>query len=115
MEWFDLVVALLVILLGAQLFTNGVEWVGEGFGLSEGMVGSVLAAIGTALPETTIPIVAILAHGHANAEEIGIGAILGRAVHARDAGDGGAGGLRAAVRAGTAGRGRGRRFDPSPR
>ncbi len=77
MEWFDLVVALLVILLGAQLFTNGVEWVGEGFGLSEGMVGSVLAAIGTALPETTIPIVAILAHGHANAEEIGIGAILG--------------------------------------
>ncbi len=78
MDWFNLVFALFVILLGAQLFTNGVEWVGEGFGLSEGMVGSVLAAIGTALPETTIPLVAILAHsGHADADEIGIGAILG--------------------------------------
>ena len=60
MDWFDLVFALLVILLGAQLFTNGVEWIGEGFGLSEGMVGSVLAAIGTALPETVLPFVAIL-------------------------------------------------------
>jgi cation:H+ antiporter len=77
MDWFDLVFALFVILLGAQLFTNGVEWVGEGFGLSEGMVGSVLAAIGTALPETMVPLVAILAGGHADSDEIGIGAILG--------------------------------------
>jgi cation:H+ antiporter len=77
MEWFDLVFALFVILLGAQLFTNGVEWIGEGFGLSEGMVGSVLAAVGTALPETIVPLVAILAGGHTDADEIGIGAILG--------------------------------------
>ncbi len=49
-----------MILGGAELFTNGVEWVGEGFGLSEGAVGSVLAAIGTALPETLLPLVAIL-------------------------------------------------------
>ncbi len=77
MEWFDLVFALFVILLGAQLFTNGVEWIGEGFGLSEGMVGSVLAAVGTALPETIVPLVAILAGGHADADEIGVGAILG--------------------------------------
>jgi len=77
MEWFDLVFALFVILLGAQLFTNGVEWIGEGFGLSEGMVGSVLAAVGTALPETIVPLVAILAGTHADGDEIGIGAILG--------------------------------------
>jgi cation:H+ antiporter len=76
-DLFDLVFALFVILLGAQLFTNGVEWVGETFGLSEGMVGSVLAAIGTALPETTIPVVALLAHQDAGAQDIGIGAILG--------------------------------------
>jgi len=76
MEWFLLVLALVVILGGAELFTNGVEWVGEGFGLSEGAVGSVLAAIGTALPETLLPIVAILS-GHGNGEDIGIGAILG--------------------------------------
>jgi cation:H+ antiporter len=72
----ELLVSLVVILAGAELFTNGVEWIGEGFGLSEGAVGSVLAAVGTALPETLLPIVAILS-GHAAGEEIGIGAILG--------------------------------------
>src|SRR5256885_10693899 len=76
MRWLELVIALGVILAGAELFTNGVEWVGEGFGLSEGAVGSVLAAIGTALPETLLPIVAILS-GHEAGDEIGIGAILG--------------------------------------
>src|SRR5204863_3950490 len=76
MDWFDLGVALVVILLSAELFTNGVEWVGEGFGLSEGVVGSALAAVGTALPETLLPLVAILP-GHESGEELGIGAILG--------------------------------------
>src|SRR3712207_272515 len=50
--------------------------------LGQGAVGSVLAAVGTALPETTIPVVAILAavfsgEGGETAGEIGIGAILG--------------------------------------
>jgi cation:H+ antiporter len=76
MEWLGLIVSLFVILGGAELFTNGVEWVGEGFGLSEGAVGSVLAAVGTALPETVLPLVAIIT-GHVSGEEIGIGAILG--------------------------------------
>jgi len=76
MEWLLFVLALVVILAGAELFTNGVEWIGEGFGLSEGAVGSVLAAVGTALPETILPLVAILS-GHATGDEIGIGAILG--------------------------------------
>jgi cation:H+ antiporter len=76
MQWPELIVSLFVILGGAELFTNGVEWIGEGFGLSDGVVGSVLAAVGTALPETILPIIAILS-GHAAGEEIGIGAILG--------------------------------------
>ena len=76
MEWVALGSSLVVILGGAELFTNGVEWIGEGFGLSEGVVGSVLAAVGTALPETILPLVAIVS-GHAAGEEIGIGAILG--------------------------------------
>ena len=41
------------------------------------MVGSVLAAVGTALPETMIPIIAIIFVGTEAAEEVGIGAILG--------------------------------------
>ena len=69
--------AFVVILAGAELFTNGIEWLGEKLGLSEGMVGSVLAAVGTALPETMIPIIAIIFVGTAASEEVGIGAILG--------------------------------------
>jgi len=76
MEWTGLVASLFVILAGAELFTNGVEWIGEAFGLSDGAVGSVLAAVGTALPETILPLIAIVS-GHASGEEIGIGAILG--------------------------------------
>jgi len=76
MEWVGLAVSFVVILVGAELFTNGVEWIGDGFGLSEGAVGSVLAAVGTALPETLLPLVAILS-GSAAGEDIGTGAILG--------------------------------------
>ena len=76
MDWVILSISLLVILAGAELFTNGIEWVGEGFGLSQGAVGSVLAAVGTALPETLLPVIAILS-GRASGDAIGIGAILG--------------------------------------
>ncbi|CAJ35314.1 sodium:calcium antiporter [Methanocella arvoryzae] len=66
-----------VILIGCELFTNGVEWTGRRFKLSEGAVGSVLAAVGTALPETIVPLIAILTIGGHAGEEIGVGAILG--------------------------------------
>ena len=72
-----LVIALFVILLGAELFTNGIEWLGRKLDLAEGAVGSVLAAVGTALPETMIPIIAILFAGGEASHEVGIGAILG--------------------------------------
>lgn len=71
------VVSLLVILLAAELFTNAIEWFGRRLGIHEGAVGSVLAAVGTALPETMIPIIAIVVVGSADAHEIGVGAILG--------------------------------------
>jgi cation:H+ antiporter len=70
--------AFLVILAGAELFTNGIEWFGRKLELAEGAVGSVLAAVGTALPETMIPIIAILSGGGSAASHgIGVGAILG--------------------------------------
>jgi cation:H+ antiporter len=75
-----LVAALALILAGAELFTNGVEWMGHKLDLAEGAVGSVLAAVGTAMPETMIPFVAIVMGaqtGHADEAGIGIGAILG--------------------------------------
>lgn len=66
-----------VIILGSGLFVNSVEWFGKHLNLGQGMVGSVLAAIGTALPETLIPVVAILYVGGESAHAIGVGAILG--------------------------------------
>lgn len=67
-----------IILIGCEFFTNGVEWAGKKFHLSEGAVGSVLAAVGTALPETVIPIITIIFMPSVTAnEEIGVGAILG--------------------------------------
>jgi len=72
-----IVVAISIILVGAALFTNGVEWLGKRLGVSDGMVGSVFAGIGTALPETMIPLLAIFFGEGADRAAIGVGAILG--------------------------------------
>jgi len=65
------------ILLAAELFTNAVEDIGDRLNLSHGVVGSILAAVGTALPETLVPIVALLFGSPEVREEIANGAILG--------------------------------------
>jgi cation:H+ antiporter len=78
-----LVGSLVVILVAAELFTNGIEWVGHKLNLAEGAVGSVLAAVATAMPETLIPVIAILGPvllgGTAteSSHAVGVGAILG--------------------------------------
>ena len=73
-----LFVASVAVTLGAcALFTNAIEWLGKRLNLSEGAVGSVLAAIGTTLPETSIPIVAIFFGASREETEVGLGAILG--------------------------------------
>ena len=77
MEIVVLILAFIVILIGAELFTNGIEWFGHKLELAEGAVGSVLAAVGTALPETMIPIIAILFASGASSHGVGVGAILG--------------------------------------
>ena len=77
MDLLILGISFVVILLGAELFTNGIEWFGRKLELAEGAVGSVLAAVGTALPETMIPIIAIAFASGAGNDAIGVGAILG--------------------------------------
>lgn len=70
---------LIVILIAAEVFTNALEHLGEKLKISEGVTGSLFAAVGTALPETMVPLLALMA-GTADAslnEEIGVGAILG--------------------------------------
>lgn len=76
--WLLLFLSLAIILVGCDLFTNGVEWAGKKLKLAEGAVGSVLAAVGTCLPETLIAILAIVFGEKSGAgSEVGIGAILG--------------------------------------
>ena len=72
-----IVAAFALILAGAEAFTDGVEWLGRMLHMSEGATGSILAAFGTATPETLIPVIAILFTNSADADEIGVGAILG--------------------------------------
>lgn len=72
-----LLFGLTMILIAAEFFTNGIETFGRHFNFSQAVVGSILAAVGTALPETILPIVAILFYGGASASDIGVGAILG--------------------------------------
>jgi cation:H+ antiporter len=75
----ELLLFLVVILIAAEVFVNALEHLGEKLGISEGVTGSIFAAIGTAMPETIVPLLAIFA-GTQNQqlnEEIGVGAILG--------------------------------------
>ncbi len=78
-----LVGSLAIILVAAELFTNGLEWLGHKLKLAEGAVGSVLAAVATAMPETLIPVIAILGPvimgttASESAQAVGVGAILG--------------------------------------
>ncbi len=75
----ELLLFLVVILIAAEVFVNALEHLGEKLGISEGVTGSIFAAVGTALPETIVPLLAIFG-GTQNQqlnEEIGVGAILG--------------------------------------
>lgn len=76
-DFFLLIFNLLIILVSAEVFTNGIEVFGKRLSLSQAVVGSVLAAVGTALPETILPMVAIFLHKGEAGHSIGIGAILG--------------------------------------
>ena len=71
------VLGLIFILISAEVFTNGVEALGHRLKLSTNFTGSVLAAVGTALPETILPIIAVLFFAEGKGHEIGVGAILG--------------------------------------
>ncbi|PMP85525.1 MAG: hypothetical protein C0174_04160 [Thermodesulfobium narugense] len=78
MELLTLILSLLAILAFCELFTNAVEWLGKNLNFGHSVVGSVFSAVSTALPETIIPIIALLTLPTlASREGIGIGAILG--------------------------------------
>ena len=65
------------IYFACEFFVNGVEWVGHRFRLGATTTGTVLAAFGTALPESAVTFVAVVFGRDAAQKEIGVGAALG--------------------------------------
>lgn len=71
-----LLASAILIYLACEWFVNGVEWLGVRLAMGQQATGTVLAAFGTALPESVVTLVAV-AGGGAAAGQLGIGAALG--------------------------------------
>ena len=74
--------SLLAIVLACILFTNAIESLGIKLNLNKNATGSILAVLGTGLPEVIVPIVAIIgsffiSKDLTTGQEIAIGAIFG--------------------------------------
>ena len=65
------------IYLACEYFVNGVEWVGQRLNMGQTATGTILAAFGTALPESVVTLVAVVFGTNAAEKDIGIGAALG--------------------------------------
>jgi len=77
-----IVLLLGLIIYDCILFTNSIENLGKAYNLQDGATGGILAAIGTALPETVVPLVAVfgtvITGSSVNiGEDIAFGAVLG--------------------------------------
>jgi cation:H+ antiporter len=66
-----------LIYVSCEFLVNGVEWTGRRLGVAQSAVGTVLAAFGTALPESVVTFVAVVFGASEAQREIGVGAALG--------------------------------------
>ncbi len=65
------------IYLACEYFVNGIEWCGQHLKLGATAVGSVLAAFGTALPESAVTFTAVVFGQTPEQKDIGVGAAMG--------------------------------------
>jgi cation:H+ antiporter len=72
-----LIVCAVVIYLACEWFVNAVEWLGVRLQVGPVAVGTILAAVGTALPESVVTLVAVLFGSPKSGADIGVGAALG--------------------------------------
>ncbi|MFD5033379.1 sodium:calcium antiporter [Streptomyces sp. NPDC058405] len=72
-----LIVCAVAIYLSCEWFVNAVEWLGERLKVGKMAVGTILAAFGTALPESVVTLVAVTTGGTEEAKNIGVGAAMG--------------------------------------
>ncbi|MDU2064253.1 MAG: sodium:calcium antiporter [Sporomusaceae bacterium] len=75
--YLALLISVIVIYYSCELFVNGIEWVGKKLNISQCAVGTILAALGTALPESVVTLVAVAFQGSSEQKDIGVGAALG--------------------------------------
>jgi cation:H+ antiporter len=66
-----------VIYVACEWFVNAVEWLGVRLKVGSVAVGTILAAAGTALPESVVTLVAVLFGSKESGAQVGIGAALG--------------------------------------
>ncbi|MFJ4923513.1 sodium:calcium antiporter [Streptomyces sp. NPDC088725] len=72
-----LVVCAAAIYLSCEWFVNAVEWLGRRLNVGKMAVGTILAAFGTALPESVVTLVAVTTGATEKAKDIGVGAAMG--------------------------------------
>ena len=65
------------IYLACEWFVNAVEWLGVRLNMGTLAIGTVLAAIGTALPESVVTLVAVTMGHSPLSKDIGVGAAMG--------------------------------------
>ena len=65
------------IYFACEFFVNGIEWLGRRLNVGAIAVGSVLAAFGTALPESVVTFTAVVLRGSAARKDLGVGAAMG--------------------------------------
>jgi cation:H+ antiporter len=72
-----LIVCAGVIYLACEWFVNAVEWLGQRLKVGPLAVGTILAAFGTALPESVVTFVAVVFGTSGAQKDIGVGAAMG--------------------------------------
>ncbi|WP_346353816.1 sodium:calcium antiporter [Azotosporobacter soli] len=72
-----LLISVIVIYYSCELFVNAIEWVGKKINVSQCAIGTILAAFGTALPESVVTFMAVTFNATPQQQDIGVGAALG--------------------------------------
>ena len=74
---FALLACAVIIYLACEFFVNAVEWLGVRLNMGTLAIGTILAAIGTALPESIVTLVAVTMRHGVSSKDIGVGAAMG--------------------------------------
>ncbi len=74
---FALLACAITIYLACEFFVNAVEWLGVRLNMGTLAIGTILAAIGTALPESIVTLVAVTMRHGISSKDIGVGAAMG--------------------------------------